>query len=456
MENGQQIFFHKLGMKSNFSWGSADLLLTYEIEGKVQLNAHPIVLNRSNQVRRVIESDGENGQSGNMSSHGSVGHVHESGGSEHIGASEHAGYPQGYNQFEQMMGIYLAQGQPQPRVQARRDAPVFDKNFERLKKMGATEFEGSTDPDIADKWWAKIEDILENTECRLDSMVKYVSNLFTDEALEWWRSIKRTRIRTEITWDIFKKLFTNKYMPMIYKDRKQTEFLTLMQEDMSVAEYELKFNTLAKYAPANVATEEAKCRRFEHGLHPDVRMGIHAHETSFRLLVESALKAEEIVKDREQLFVTKRARFDTEGQSSRPTKRGGFSVSSRGYSQQFRGGSSSIHRGGTRSRGEFGDVLSSAPSVGSNRFSGGRFNSGYRRGARTTSFPACQTCGRVQRGECWGPSLVCGRCGRSHTGECYGSFKKGTCFECGETGHYRNDCPLLVDRGERVQPQSNI
>ncbi|XP_065860006.1 uncharacterized protein, partial [Euphorbia lathyris] len=227
------------------------------------------------QVGRVMESNGENGQSGNVSSHGSVGHIHESGGSEHIGASGHAGYPQGYNQFEEMMGIYLARGQPQPRVQARRDAPIFDKIFERLKKMGATEFEGSTDPDIADKWWAKIEDVLENTECRLDSMVKYVSNLFTGEALEW-------------------------------------------------------------------------------------------------------------------------ARFDTEGQYSRPTKRGGFSVSSRGYSQQFRG-SSSIHHGGTRSRGGFRDVLSSAPSVGSNGFSGGRFNSGYRGGARTTSFPACQTCGRVHK-----------------------------------------------------------
>ena len=39
--------------------------------------------------------------------------------------------------------------------------------------------------------------------------------------------------------------------------------MNLVQEDMTIAEYEKKFNELAKYAIAFVIDETDKCNRFE-------------------------------------------------------------------------------------------------------------------------------------------------------------------------------------------------
>jgi len=49
---------------------------------------------------------------------------------------------------------------------------------------------------------------------------------------------------------------------------KATEFRNLVQGEMSVVEYTHKFNELAQYALNEVATDEAKKMRYEHGLSP--------------------------------------------------------------------------------------------------------------------------------------------------------------------------------------------
>src|ERR1043165_7340555 len=191
-------------------------------------------------------------------------------------------------------------------------------------------------------------------QCPEELKVRYVSNLFTGDALTWWRSVRQARAGQVITWEMLEKQFNDRYMPQIYRDRKETEFLNLKQGDMSVIEYQNRIIALAKYAPMAVVTEASKCRKFEKGLHPDIRAMVHKQAIEFSELVESALRAEEIIHEKKQLYAAKRARFDTEGQSSRSTKRGGSHFSRGGSFQQSRGSSS--YRGGGRSRGGFRDV----------------------------------------------------------------------------------------------------
>ena len=69
-----------------------------------------------------------------------------------------------------------------------------------------------------------------------------------------------------LTWANFLREFTDKYMPVVYKARKKLEFLNLKQEDLLVAEYEVQFVRLSKYAPEEVATDELKRDKFERGL----------------------------------------------------------------------------------------------------------------------------------------------------------------------------------------------
>ncbi|KAL0288435.1 UNVERIFIED_CONTAM: hypothetical protein Scaly_2731000 [Sesamum calycinum] len=75
-------------------------------------------------------------------------------------------------------------------------------------------------------------------------------------ALIWWRSVKRVYEPREITWVEFQREFDDKYRPKMYQDKKRMEFLNLVQGDEQiVAEYELRFAALAKYAPEAVVGE---------------------------------------------------------------------------------------------------------------------------------------------------------------------------------------------------------
>ncbi|XP_022859255.1 uncharacterized protein LOC111380025 [Olea europaea var. sylvestris] len=62
-----------------------------------------------------------------------------------------------------------------------------------------------------------------------------------------------------------------KFFPQAMRDHKETEFLRLVQRDMELFEYESKFDELSRYAPHLVSTEFMKAKRYERGLHPEIR-----------------------------------------------------------------------------------------------------------------------------------------------------------------------------------------
>ncbi|KAL0454685.1 UNVERIFIED_CONTAM: hypothetical protein Slati_0807700 [Sesamum latifolium] len=127
------------------------------------------------------------------------------------------------------------------------DAPIPPNGAPANQKKGATEFEGTIDPEIAERWWEKVEDVLNLVDCTLENRLKYVAFLFVGNALIWWR-------------------------PKMYRDKKRMEFLNLVQgDDQTVAEYELRFAALAKYALEVVVTQEDHCCHFEQGLRPEIK-----------------------------------------------------------------------------------------------------------------------------------------------------------------------------------------
>ncbi|KAL0455565.1 UNVERIFIED_CONTAM: hypothetical protein Slati_0895700 [Sesamum latifolium] len=67
--------------------------------------------------------------------------------------------PPVYTQIFQIAFQTQAQAQAQLLAQAHVPAPapalvvpIIDRNYERIRKMGATEFEGTLDPEIAERW----------------------------------------------------------------------------------------------------------------------------------------------------------------------------------------------------------------------------------------------------------------------------------------------------------------
>ncbi|KAK4400742.1 hypothetical protein Sango_1180300 [Sesamum angolense] len=180
------------------------------------------------------------------------------------GGAPVAELPPAYAQIFQMAFQAQAQAQAQLLAQAQAPTPApapavptVDRNYERIRKMGATEFEGTLDPE---------------------------------------RSLKRAYEPREITWAEFQREFDDKYRPKMYRDKKRMEFLNLVQGDeQTVAEYELRFAALAKYAPEAVATQEDRCYHFEQGLRLEIKRGLAVRIINFKTLVESVVRMEEAV-----------------------------------------------------------------------------------------------------------------------------------------------------------------
>ncbi|KAA0063211.1 hypothetical protein E6C27_scaffold205G00190 [Cucumis melo var. makuwa] len=138
--------------------------------------------------------------------------------------------------------------------------------IERLKKLGATVFEGSTDPADAKNWLNMLEKCFDVMNCPEE---------------------RKT----------FRGIFEDKYYPSTYCEAKRDEFLGLKQGSLSVAEYERKYTELSQYADVIVASESDRCQRFERGLRFEIRTSVTtiAKWTNFSQLVETALRVEQSI-----------------------------------------------------------------------------------------------------------------------------------------------------------------
>ena len=59
---------------------------------------------------------------------------------------------------------------------------------------------------------------------------------------------------------------------------KLQEFIDLKQKNLTIVEYEVKFDHLSQYAHFMIATEQAKCIKFERGLRFEMKNRISADD----------------------------------------------------------------------------------------------------------------------------------------------------------------------------------
>ena len=104
-------------------------------------------------------------------------------------------------------------------------------------------------------------------QCTPDEKFDYAVSLLQGNAYDWWETVPNATVQPPILqWEDFLQEFRDNYMPEVYQDEKRKEFLNLKQNNMSIADYEVQFNQLSRYASYMVATERDKCRKFEKGL----------------------------------------------------------------------------------------------------------------------------------------------------------------------------------------------
>uniref|UniRef100_A0A1U7VN77 Uncharacterized protein LOC104220227 n=1 Tax=Nicotiana sylvestris TaxID=4096 RepID=A0A1U7VN77_NICSY len=235
-----------------------------------------------------------------------------------------------------------------------------------------------------------------------------------------WEDIERRRPvgAVPLTWHQFSTLFLEKYVPQSRRDELCRQFEWLTQGDMSVTQYEMRFSQLARHATWMILTDRERIRRFVDGLNYSLR----------------------ILMTRER-FAAEREREERE--AKRPRGSGSFSgAPSRGQFQRGRGRS---FRPPQPARPEYSRTSSDRGHQG---FPQGQSllnalpaqSSSYAPSVQGSSVPSASAGHSGVRGSLQFPSPV-----------------PGSCYECGEFGHIKRQCPRL--RGgqfqQSVQPSSS-
>ncbi|XP_072979718.1 uncharacterized protein [Typha angustifolia] len=330
-----------------------------------------------------------------------------------------------------MSGMHIPREPPGHFTPAEQTGGGSAWSLNRFMQLSPPLFSGTTDPMEANRWMVDVRKILTAFECPESRQVTFATFLLRGEAEEWWRATERLmpdRLAGEyITWRAFSDSFDQKYFPASLRFELTREFTQLRQGDMSVAQYEGRFNALSRFCPRVIPDETARADQFKMGLRIEIRKQVNmVKNLTYAELVENAGIAErDLLEERSQhqeRAAGRTGRFD-----GRP--RGGHSGGTflRPRFHPYSGGAGSSATPSRPNPQGSGGPSRARPSVGGGRSAAVSSSAGSGGFARPST-PEGRVC------------FACGK--RGHISrDCLRA--RVTCFQCGESGHIRTQCPLL-------------
>ncbi|KAL3655497.1 hypothetical protein CASFOL_001283 [Castilleja foliolosa] len=253
---------------------------------------------------------------------------------------------------------------------------------EQFRQYRPPNFNGRDGPAAVEEWFRSLERIFRVIECEDAQKITCATYQLIEDAGHWWEGVLRNQTEAEklnFTWEGFKTAIMDKYFPQSYADQKENEFLHLQQGNMTVTDYERKFNALCRFAPHLVNTDARKSMRFAMGLRSEVSSILAGQgELPYAELVKRAEKVESITKK---------------------NVRGSGSGS----------GSGSVNEKRKWNEDNYGNNYKQARVGGNEQY------------AKKNNVPYCRDCGK------------------QHLGVCLKG--QGKCYRCHQSGHSINNCP---------------
>nr|XP_027095989.1 uncharacterized protein LOC113715884 [Coffea arabica] len=150
-----------------------------------------------------------------------------------------------------------------------------DRALERFLKFGPPKFYGEPEPEVAEGWWERISDIFAALNYAEKRQMTFAAFQFEGAARSWWNLIMVNWDRNHIprSWVNFTWEFNAKFLPPLIQEKREDDFIKCRQGAVSVAEYEIQFTKLFRFASKLVATEQRRIRRFVQGLNVKIQEG---------------------------------------------------------------------------------------------------------------------------------------------------------------------------------------
>ncbi|EOY13861.1 Gag protease polyprotein [Theobroma cacao] len=204
--------------------------------------------------------------------------------------------------------------------------PVQDvsisKKLKEARQLGCVSFTGELDATVAKDWINQVSETLSDMRLDDDMKLMVATRLLEKRARTWWNSVK-SRSTTPQTWPDFLREFDGQYFTYFHQKEKKREFLSLKQGNLTVEEYETRFNELMLYVPDLVKSEQDQASYFEEGLRNEIRerMTVTGREPH-KEVVQMALRAEKLATENRRIQTEFAKRRNLGMFSSQPVKRG--------------------------------------------------------------------------------------------------------------------------------------
>ncbi|KAJ0527131.1 putative nucleotidyltransferase, Ribonuclease H [Helianthus annuus] len=265
--------------------------------------------------------------------------------------------------------------------------------FKEFLACKPTEFAGNEGATASLRWLEKTEAVIAISKCAKNDQVMYASNLFKEGALEWWNTVLQAKGRNRayaMTWEEFKNLVERKFCPEYEKEQMANKFLTHRMLGVDCRGYTSTFFEYARVVPTLASPEPVLISRYIWGLISEIRNIVKAARPR---TIDDAVElantlTDELIRTRDEDRKKDLAQKITQG----------FTV---GNSSNFK-----------------------------------------KRGAGQSSIqPFCKICKKKHFGKC---NKLCNFCKMIGHREENCRKKSIICYNCGEAGHFKTECPKLV------------
>nr|GEV91573.1 putative reverse transcriptase domain-containing protein [Tanacetum cinerariifolium] len=325
-------------------------------------------------------------------------------------------------------------------------APIAREcSFSSFMKCGPTQFHGTEGVVGLVRWFEKMENTFEISECAEVRKVKFATATLHGRALTWWNSQVATlgrKVENARSWAEVKQMMTDEFCPTKELQRLEDELRHLKLRDMNIAAYIERFNELALLCPDAVSNEKKKVELYIKGL-PEI---IKGETTSSRpvTLNEAVRMAHALM---EQKIQSKNEKI-AEG-LNRKWKNNNRGNNNNNNHNRGNYRNNNYHNQNNNRRQNNATTLTTSQNMGANK---------------TGVSPKCNRCGRCHFHQCPTRCENCGKLGHKAKDFRGRNVAPGAvvqpnivCYSFRERGHKSSECPKKAkQRGGNVQGQAYV